>query len=140
MWAPLAHEHTQNDDWSCQTATLELCSSVDNLVPLFQDTVGDMDTIQYQCRCREGFYQAQDGVACVLCSEGHFCPAYTNTPAGSSLVSYVSEEPVGDVYLNWNAYCVAKPGFFLQNVYANINHFLQWNANETTSVFYTAHA
>ena len=55
MWAPLVHEHTQNDEWSCRTASPELCSSVDNLVPLFQDTVGTMDTVQYQCRCREGF-------------------------------------------------------------------------------------
>jgi len=80
----------------------------------------------------------------VWCSEDHFCPAYTNTqfgcPTGSSLASDLSEETVGNVYLNWNAYCVAKPGFFLQNVYANINHFLQWTADETSSVFYTAHA
>ena len=144
MWAPLVHEQTPNDEWSCRAATAELCSSVDNLVPLFQDTVGDMDTVQFHCRCGEGFYQAQDGAACVWCGEGHFCPAYTNAqfgcPAGSNLASYVSEEPVGDVYLNWNAYCEAKPDFFLQNVYANINHFLQWTADKTTGVFYTAHA
>jgi len=68
MWAPLVHlvdEHTQNDDWMCQTATPELCSSVNNLVPLFQDAVGGMQNVQYQCRCREGFYQAQDGVCLV---------------------------------------------------------------------------
>jgi len=144
MWAPLVHEHTQNDEWSCRTATPELCSSVDNLVPLFQDSVGNMDPVQYQCRCREGFYQAQDGAACVWCGDEHFCPAYTNAqfgcPTGSNLVSYMSEVPVGDVYMNWNAYCEAEPGFFLQNVYANINHFLEWTADERTGVFYTAHA
>jgi len=138
VWAPVIG--AMDMDSLCTPPSPELCDSGKNEVPLFENV---FTGVNYECRCKEGFYLSQGGGGCIVCSADHFCPAYTNSrftcPARSKQRTGLPESS-GNVYLNWQSYCVSSAGFYLKNIYADIGSLLQSNNDYSVRMFYTTHA